>query len=154
MDAAGRIKFQVSTDGGNVEAVLETLHRSGKASGSPGAMLSQGNLSTAALTLFLALHLSVPKRLPWLVLDDPVQSMDDVHTAQFAALLRTLSKVLDRQLVIAVHERALFDYLTLELSPAFPGDSLITVEIARKFQGHAVATPRAFGYEETFSIAA
>ena len=32
-----------------------------------------------------------------------------VHIAQFAALLR------DRQVVIALHERALFDYLTLEL---------------------------------------
>jgi ABC-type molybdenum transport system ATPase subunit/photorepair protein PhrA len=29
----------------------------------------------------------VPKELPWLILDDPVQSMDDVHIAHFAALL-------------------------------------------------------------------
>lgn len=140
--------------GGNVEAVLETLHRSGKPSGSPGAMLSQGNLNTAALTLFLALHLSVPVRMPWLILDDPVQSMDDVHIAQFAALLRSLSKGMDRQVVIAVHERALFDYLTLELSPAFPGDSLITVEIARNFDGETVATPRAFSFEDDHAIAA
>jgi hypothetical protein len=48
-----------------------------------------------------------------------IQPALTVHIAQFAALLR------DRQVVIAVHERALFDYLTLELSPAFPGDSLI-----------------------------
>jgi len=141
-------------DGGRVEAVLETLHRSGKASGSPGAMLSQGNLNTAALTLFLALHLSVPPRMPWLVLDDPVQSMDDVHIAQFAALLRTLSKGMGRQMVVAVHERALFDYLTLELSPAFPGDSLIAVEIMRNFDGDTVATPQAFSYEEDRAIAA
>jgi exonuclease SbcC len=141
-------------DSGKVEAVLETIHRSGQASGSPGAMLSQGNLNTAALTLFLALHLSVPLRMPWLVLDDPVQSMDDVHIAQFAALLRTLSKGMGRQLVVAVHERALFDYLTLELSPAFPGDSLIAVEITRNFDGDAVATPRAFSYEQDRAIAA
>ncbi|AMV41751.1 AAA family ATPase [Paraburkholderia caribensis] len=140
--------------GGKVEAVLETLHRSGKASGSPGAMLSQGNLNTAALTLFLALHLSVPVRMPWLILDDPVQSMDDVHIAQFAALLRSLSKGMDRQVVIAVHERALFDYLTLELSPAFPGDSLIAVEISRNFDGEAVAMPRAFSFEDDHAIAA
>jgi hypothetical protein len=38
-----------------------------------------------------------------------------VHIAQFAALLG------DRQVVTAVHERALFDYLTLELSPSFLG---------------------------------
>lgn len=141
-------------DRGMVEAVLETLHRSGRASGSPAAMLSQGNLNTAALTLFLALHLSVPTRMPWLVLDDPVQSMDDVHIAQFAALLRTLSKGLDRQLVVAVHDRALFDYLILELSPAFPGDSLISVEITRNFEGDAVATPQALVYQEDRAIAA
>jgi DNA repair protein SbcC/Rad50 len=141
-------------DGGKVEAVLETLHRSGKSSGSPGAMLSQGNLNTAALTLFLALHLSVPSSIPWLVLDDPVQSMDDVHIAQFAALLRTLSKGMNRQLIVAVHERALFDYLTLELSPAFPGDSLISVEITQNFEGYTVATPRAFSYEKDRAIAA
>lgn len=147
--------FQLPTgQGGKVEAVLETLHRSGKASGSPGAMLSQGNLNTAALTLFLALHLSVPVRMPWLILDDPVQSMDDVHTAQFAALLRTLAKGMGRQVVIAVHERALFEYLTLELSPAFAGDSLIAVEISRNFDGDAVATPRVWGFEEDRAIAA
>lgn len=139
---------------GKVDAVLETLHRSGEASGPPGAMLSQGNLNTAALTLFLALHLSVPVRLPWLVLDDPVQSMDDVHISQFAALLRTLSKGMQRQVVIAIHERALFDYLTLELSPAFPGDSLLTVEITRNFAGDAVAMPRTYLYEDDRAIAA
>ena len=141
------------SESGKVEAVLETLHRSGKASGSPGAMLSQGNLNTAALTLFLALHLSVPARMPWLVLDDPVQSMDDVHIAQFAALLRTLSKSMGRQIIVAVHERALFDYLTLELSPAFVGDSLITAEITRNFNGDTVVTPQSFYYEEDRAIA-
>ena len=146
--------FRPPGPGGNVEATLETLHRSGKASGSPGAMLSQGNLNTAALTLFLALHLSVPTRMPWLVLDDPVQSMDDVHIAQFAALLRTLAKGMGRQIVIAVHERALFDYLALELSPAFPGDSLIAVEISRSFDGNTVATPLVLGFEQDHAIAA
>lgn len=148
-------QFQLpNQESGKVEAVLETLHRSGRVSGSPGAMLSQGNLNTAALTLFLALHLSVPSRFPWLVLDDPVQSMDDVHIAQFAALLRTLAKNMERQLIVAVHERALFDYLTLELSPAFPGDSLIAVEIARNFEGNAVATPASFSHEDDRLIAA
>ena len=91
---------------------LITKHRvGGEAGGTPGAMLSAGNLNTAALTLFIALHLSVPNELPWLILDDPVQSMDDVHIAHFAALLRTLSKEHDRQIVIAVHDRQLFEYL-------------------------------------------
>lgn len=139
---------------GKVEAVLETFHRSGQTSGPPGAMLSQGNLNTAALTLFLALNLSVPSQLPWLVLDDPVQSMDDVHIAQFAALLRTFAKGLGKQVVVAVHERALFEYLTLELSPAFVGDSLITVEISRNFAGDAVADPHFYAFEDDKVVAA
>lgn len=111
---------------------LITEHRlGGDAGGTPGAMLSAGNLNTAALTLFIALHLSVPKELPWLILDDPVQSMDDVHIAHFAALLRTLSKEHDRQIVISVHDRQLFEYLRLELSPSTPSDSLITLELSR-----------------------
>jgi DNA repair protein SbcC/Rad50 len=100
-------------------------------------MLSAGNLNTAALTLFLALHLSVPTQLPWLILADPVQSMDEVHIAQFAALLRTLSKEHQRQVIIAVHDRPLFDYLSLELSPAFAGDELITIELAKIAGDHS-----------------
>ena len=98
-------------------------------------MLSSGNLNTAALTFFLALHLSVKPTLPWLVIDDPIQSMDEVHISQFAALLRTLSKQHGRQIIISVHEKPLFDYLSLELSPAFEDDRLITVEIGREPNG-------------------
>ncbi len=119
----------------DVEAILETHHRRGGKGGNPRAMLSAGNLNTAALTLFMALHLSVRRKLPWLVIDDPVQSMDEVHIAQFAALLRTLSKQMGRQIIIAVHERSLFDYLSLELSPAFPGDRLNVVELGRNAMG-------------------
>jgi exonuclease SbcC len=148
-------QFKLPADAnGKVEAVLQTVHRSGKLAGTPGAMLSQGNLNTSALTLFLALNLSVPAQLPWLVLDDPVQSMDDVHIAQFAALLRTLSKDLGKQVVVAVHERALFDYLALELSPAFAGDSLITVEISRSFDGNTVADPKFFEFVDDKAVAA
>lgn len=123
------------TEGGAVEAALETLYRTGGKGGNPRAMLSAGNLNTAALTLFLALHLSVKPALPWLLIDDPVQSMDEVHIAQFAALLRTLSKQHNRQIIIAVHEKPLFDYLALELSPAFENDRLITIDIGRTSDG-------------------
>lgn len=119
--------FGTVTSNRTVEPKLITHHRNGDASGTPRLMLSAGNLNTAALSLFLALHLSVKNAVPCLVFDDPVQAMDEVHVSQFAALIRTLSKDLGRQVVIAVHERELFDYLALELSPAYPGDELITI---------------------------
>ena len=130
-----------------VEVTLETVHREGGRYGRPGAMLSAGNLNTAALTLFTALHLAVRPKLPWLLLDDPVQTMDELHIAQFAALLRTLAKSEGRQVILTVHERPLFEYLALELSPAFPGDKLITIELARSPKGETRYTPVVLSYE-------
>ena len=139
---------------GDVEARLETLYRDGTKGGNPRAMLSAGNLNTAALTLFLALHLSVKPQLPWLIIDDPVQSMDEVHISQFAALLRTLSKQHGRQVIIAVHEKPLFDYLCLELSPAFEGDRLITVELGRTANGDSIANTLVRDWTHDLAIAA
>lgn len=136
------------------EAKLETFYRDGSRGGNPRAMLSAGNLNTAALTLFLALHLSVKPRLPWLIIDDPVQSMDEVHISQFAALLRTLSKQHGRQVIIAVHEKPLFDYLCLELSPAFAGDRLITVELGRTANGDSIANCVVRDWKPDLAIAA
>lgn len=132
---------------------LITEHRDGgDAGGTPGAMLSAGNLNTAALTLFIALHLSIPNELPWLILDDPVQSMDDVHIAHFAALLRTLSKEQGRQVMIAVHDRQLFEYLKLELSPAFSDDSLLTLELSRGPRRDTVCVPQRFSFREETAL--
>lgn len=139
---------------GDVEAKLETLYRDGSRGGNPRAMLSAGNLNTAALTLFLALHLSVKPRLPWLIIDDPVQSMDEVHISQFAALLRTLSKQHGRQVIVAVHEKPLFDYLCLELSPAFPDDRLITVELGRTANGDSIANCAVRDWKQDLAIVA
>lgn len=59
---------------------------------------------------------------------DPVPSTDDIHIANFVALLRVLAKAHGRQVVIAVHDCQLLEYLRLELSPAYPEDSLLDFE--------------------------
>jgi DNA repair protein SbcC/Rad50 len=80
--------------------------------------------------------------------------MDEVHIAQFAALLRTLSKEHHRQILITVHDRPLFEYLTLELSPAFQGDQLITVELNRSIDGVSLAEPTFLSWEPDRAVAA
>ena len=97
----------------------------------PGAVLSSGNLNTAALSLFLTLNLIEQARHDVLVLDDPVQNMDDMHVVHLAEVLRSIARETGRQIVVAVHERPLFEYLALELAPAHPDHSLITVELDR-----------------------
>lgn len=96
-----------------------------------GSVLSSGNLNTAALSLFLALHVMDRTSHGLLVLDDPVQSADDVHVSQLAIMLRALMTQLGRQIVVAVHDRDLFEYLCLELTPIEQGRRLITIELQR-----------------------
>lgn len=112
---------------------LETIHRDGTRAASPGAMLSQGNANTAALSLFLALHFAVAPRLPWLLFDDPVQSMDDLHVSNFAALVKQLIRNNGRQVIIAIHQRELFDYLMLELTPGSPDEEILGIKLDRSF---------------------
>lgn len=146
-------KFVVKPRGrAKAGAELQVVHRNSKRSGPPSALLSAGNLNTAALTLFLSLHLAAEAKLPWLILDDPVQAMDDIHISHFAALLRSFAHDLSRQVVIAVHERSLFDYLALELSPARPGQRLITVELTRKSVGDTQATIETIDWQEDKAI--
>ncbi|BCT78045.1 hypothetical protein SCMU_38870 [Sinomonas cyclohexanicum] len=115
----------------SVDVQLETALPDGRTSGSPGAMLSYGNTNSAALALFMALHLSAPPELPWLIFDDPVQSMDDIHVANFAAIVRQLAFAHGRQVVIAIHQPELFDYLALELAPSTSDHSLVRVTLDR-----------------------
>ena len=110
------------------------------------------HLNTAALTLFIALHLSVPAQLPWLILDDSVQSMDDVHIAHFAALLRTLSKEHGRQVIVTVQDRKLFEYLRLELSPAYSDDSMLTLELSRRTRRDTVCFSERLSFREETAL--
>lgn len=147
--------FKVPDDANRqLQPKLITQHRLGGDGGTPGAMLSAGNLNTAALTLFIALHMTMKPQLPWLILDDPVQSMDDIHIAHFAALLRTLSKEHGRQVIIAVHDRQLFEYLRLELSPAFDADTLQTLELVRGPGQDTLCLPHRYDFKEETALQA
>ena len=126
----------------NVAVEIETVDREGRQAATPAAMLSQGNLNTAALSLFMALHFAVPARLPWLIFDDPVQSMDDLHISNFAAMVKQLTRRNGRQVLIAVHQRELFEYLALELTPASPGEEQLQIVLDRTYGRSVIQVER------------
>jgi exonuclease SbcC len=78
--------------------------------------------------------------------------MDDVHIAHFAALLRTLSKEHGRQVIIAVHDHQLFEYLKLELSPAFTEDSLLTLELSRGPRRDSVCISKRISFKQETAL--
>ena len=82
----------------------------------PLIVFSASQANIAALSYFLAMSLGAGERaLPFVLLDDPLQSMDDVNVLGFADLCRFLRA--DRQLVLSTHDRRFANLLRRKLTP-------------------------------------
>jgi DNA repair exonuclease SbcCD ATPase subunit len=85
----------------------------------PLLVFSSSQANVAALTYFLALSWAADtKALPFLLLDDPLQSMDDVNALGFSDLCRHVRQ--RRQLVVSTHEQRLASLLERKLAPRSP----------------------------------
>lgn len=110
-----------------VEFELDTYYRKGRTSplvidsvanvsADPLLIFSTSQANIVALSYFIAMSLSTAEKgLPFLLLDDPVQSMDDVNVLGFADLCRHLRE--QRQLIVSTHERRLSSLLERKLAP-------------------------------------
>jgi hypothetical protein len=82
----------------------------------PLVIFSTSQANIAALSYFLAMGWTAGERsMPFVLLDDPLQSMDDVNVLGFSDLCRHLRA--DRQLLISTHERRLSGLLERKLAP-------------------------------------
>lgn len=89
--------------------------------GDPLLVFSSSQANVAALTYFLAVSWAAgPQALPFLLLDDPLQSMDDVNALGFSDLCRHIRT--RRQLVVSTHERRLASLLERKLLPRGTGE--------------------------------
>ncbi|WP_104090854.1 AAA family ATPase [Cryobacterium sp. N19] len=114
-----------------VEFELDTYYRKGTTSplvidqlagisADPLLIFSTSQANIVALSYFIAMSLSMEDAgLPFLLLDDPVQSMDDVNVLGFADLCRHLK--VRRQLIVSTHERRLSGLLERKLAPRSEG---------------------------------
>lgn len=110
-----------------VEFELDTYYRRGTTSAlvrdsvegisaDPLMIFSTSQANIVALSYFIAMSLSSGNRgLPFLLLDDPIQSMDDVNVLGFADLCRHLR--MRRQMIVSTHERRFAGLLERKLAP-------------------------------------
>ena len=90
----------------------------------PLIVFSASQANIAALSYFLAMGLGAGERaLPFVLLDDPLQSMDDVNVLGFADLCRFVRA--DRQLVLSTHDRRFANLLRRKLAPRDSRDRTI-----------------------------
>jgi len=78
-------------------------------------VLSAAQLNSLAICLFLALNLERDSELRTAILDDPVQSLDDVNLLSLADVLRTVRN--RRQVIVSTHDEVLAELLIRKLRP-------------------------------------
>jgi predicted ATPase len=81
----------------------------------PSVVFSEGQLNSLAVGMFAALSLSVDVPVPFIMLDDPMQSVDGANVLGVADLCRELG--VKRQLLVTTHDRRFAAVLTRKLAP-------------------------------------
>ncbi|WP_110206562.1 AAA family ATPase [Nocardioides daejeonensis] len=93
----------------------------------PMLIFSSAQANIVVLSAFLALGWAAgPNGLPFVLLDDPLQAMDDVNVLGFADLARHLRR--DRQLVLGTHDARFAGLLERKLAGRAVGEDLIVHE--------------------------
>lgn len=93
----------------------------------PGVILSSSQMNALAVCTFLSLNLAVA-RLPLrtAILDDPLQSLDDINLLGLVDLLRQAKS--QRQLFISTHDAHFGDLLARKLRPNSPETRTLVIE--------------------------
>ncbi len=85
----------------------------------PFAVMSSSQINVVALSIFLALNLGIQKvPLKTLMLDDPLQSLDDINLLGLMDLIRRARE--HRQIVLSTHDSRLANLLKRKLRPVEP----------------------------------
>jgi DNA repair exonuclease SbcCD ATPase subunit len=95
-------------------------------SANPGVVCSVGQLNVVALSYFLALGItSGTDPLGLVVMDDPLQSLDDVNALGFADFCRQLKR--QRQVLLTTHDRRFGSLLRRKLAPRESSETCVFV---------------------------
>ena len=98
-------------------------------SSSPEQVLSSSQVNALALSLFVALNFGLPKLpLNALLMDDPLQSLDEISLLGVADLLRRAKPT--RQLVISTHDERFVGLLQRKLRPTQSSERVVTITLS------------------------
>ncbi len=123
-----RLLSRLSYGKGRVSASISDPKRS-ISSDTPELLLSSSQLNALAISVFLALNAALPSiPLHAAVLDDPLQSLDDVNLLGLVDLLRRLRS--QRQMSISTHDERFGRLLERKLRPS-KGERTLVLRFGR-----------------------
>ena len=95
----------------------------------PGIVLSSSQMNALAVSVFLAFNLGLPSLpLQAAILDDPLQSLDDVNLLGLIDMLRRTKE--RRQLFLSTHDARFAGLLERKLRPIRAGQRTIVIELS------------------------
>lgn len=94
---------------------------------SPEAVLSSSQMNALAVAVFLSLNLGLTRPLRVAMLDDPLQTLDDVNLLGLIDLLRRTKD--RRQLIVSTHDARFGSLLELKLRPVADGQRTRLIEL-------------------------
>ncbi len=107
--------------------VEDPLHD--RRSDAPRAFLSSSQMNVVAVSVFLALNLGIPTLpLSVAILDDPLQSLDDLNLLGLIDLLKRMRE--RRQLMVSTHDSRFASLLERKLRPVSDDQRTILVELS------------------------
>jgi len=110
-----RVKLDVSVKNNNIGLGL-TASESG-VSGKPEYLFSSAQLNTLGVCIFLSMALRQNwLKLDTLLLDDPVQNLDDINILSLIDLIRVVVEENGKQIFISTHDERLYNLLNKKLS--------------------------------------
>jgi DNA repair exonuclease SbcCD ATPase subunit len=119
-----RLDFRVETYRSKGTATANVMDVDEDISANPMIVFSSAQANAVVLSAFLALGWASAERgVPFVLLDDPLQALDDVNVLGFADLARRLRR--QRQIVLATHEDRFADLLERKLTGRAEGEDLI-----------------------------
>jgi exonuclease SbcC len=94
----------------------------------PSAVLSSSQMNALAVCMFLSLNLGITRQpLEAVIMDDPLQSLDDINLLGLVDLLRRTKD--QRQLCISTHDVRFGNLLARKLRPRSPQQRTVVIEL-------------------------
>ncbi len=116
------IDFEVIQAYKEAELYFRVFTRNREITAYPSTVFSTSQLNALALCIFLALNLRATGSLSVVMMDDPIQVMDDINVLGFCETVRQMKT--RRQLFISTHNKELYQLLLNKLRPVAPSDSV------------------------------
>ncbi|EHH1028445.1 ATP-binding protein, partial [Vibrio parahaemolyticus] len=104
------ISFRVDLNGNNKGIYIQARSNSMDDNNTPIYYLSEAQINILSICIFLADHArETESAINAIVIDDPVQSMDDLNSYALIDLCKIFSRRFKKQIIITTHNRSFFN---------------------------------------------